>query len=336
MPLDVARLRPLSDSFGRSVTYLRLSLTDRCDLRCTYCMAENMVFMPKRNLLSIAELARLSDVFIRRGVRKLRLTGGEPLVRKGVMDLIAELSRHLETGALEELTLTTNGTQLARYADDLAKYGVRRVNVSLDTLDPAHYRKITRRGDLEKVLNGLDAAQTAGLKVKLNAIASRGAFESELDSLIHFAHGRSMDLTLIEEMPMGATGQNRAETFLPLDELRAGLARRWTLAPLAHATGGPARYLSVAETGGRLGFISPMSCNFCALCNRVRLSAAGRLFTCMGQEGSVDLRPALEQDEDVLDALLRRAVSAKPQGHDFGAHNISHLSIRRFMSALGG
>ncbi|MDA3856940.1 MAG: GTP 3',8-cyclase MoaA [Roseovarius sp.] len=338
MPLDASRAnpRPLTDRFGRSVTYLRLSLTDRCDLRCTYCMAENMVFMPKRDLLSMEELARLSDVFIRRGVRKLRLTGGEPLVRKGVIDLVAELSRHLKTGALDELTLTTNGTQLARYADDLARHGVRRVNVSLDTLDPTRYRQVTRGGDLDKVLSGLDAAQSAGLKVKLNAIVGRGAFEAELDTLIRFAHGRGMDLTLIEEMPMGETGQDRSDTFLPLDELRADLALRWTLTPLTHVTGGPARYLGIAETGGRLGLISPMSCNFCALCNRVRLSANGRLYTCMGQEGSVDFRAALGQDEDTLDALLRQAVAAKPQGHDFETCTISRPSVRRFMSALGG
>ncbi len=338
MPLDASRAnpRPLTDRFGRSATYLRLSLTDRCDLRCTYCMAENPVFMPKRDLLSIEELARLSDIFIRRGVRKLRLTGGEPLVRKGVIDLVAELSRHLKTGALDELTLTTNGTQLARYADDLAKHGVWRVNVSLDTLDPTRYRQVTRGGDLDKVLSGLDAAQSAGLKVKLNAIAGRGAFEAELDTLIRFAHGRGMDLTLIEEMPMGETGQDRSDTFLPLDELRADLALRWTLTPLTHVTGGPARYLGIAETGGRLGLISPISCNFCALCNRVRLSANGRLYTCMGQEGSVDFRAALGQDEDALDALLRQAVAAKPQGHDFETRTISRPSVRRFTSALGG
>ncbi len=338
MPLDTPRATPpvLTDSFGRAVTYLRLSLTDRCDLRCTYCMAENMVFLPKRDLLSIEELARLSDLFIRRGVRKLRLTGGEPLVRKGVMDLVADLSRHLKSGALDELTLTTNGTQLARYADELAKNGVRRVNVSLDTLDPARYRQITRLGTLDKVLTGLDAAHSAGLKIKLNAIASRGAFEHELDDMIRFAHGRGMDLTLIEEMPMGETGQNRANTLLPLDELEASLAKRWTLTPVAHGTGGPARYLRIAETGGRLGLISPMSCNFCALCNRVRLSATGRLYTCMGQEGSVDLRPTLGAGERALDALLRQAISAKPKGHDFDTRTVCRPSVKRFMSALGG
>ena len=336
MPLDVNRSAPLVDGFGRAVTYLRLSVTDRCDLRCTYCMAENMVFVPKRSLLSLDELARVSDAFIRRGVRKLRLTGGEPLVRKGVMDLIADLSQHLETGALDELTLTTNGTQLARHADMLARHGVRRVNVSLDTLDPARYARVTRRGDLDKVLAGLDAAQAAGLDVKLNAIASRGAFESEVDDLIRFAHGRGMDLTLIEEMPMGETGLNRSDSFLSANDLKADLARRWTMSDLRRSTGGPARYVHVGETGGRLGFISPMSCNFCALCNRVRLSATGRLYTCMGHEGSVDLKPALDRDEAALDALLRQAVAAKPEGHAFDSRIVGKPSVRRFMSALGG
>ncbi|WP_136440713.1 GTP 3',8-cyclase MoaA [Pacificoceanicola onchidii] len=336
MPLDAQKNAPLVDAFGRAVTYLRMSVTDRCDLRCTYCMAEHMVFLPKKDLLSLDEMARLADAFIRRGVRKLRLTGGEPLVRRGVMDLMGDLSKHLRTGALDELTLTTNGTQLARHAEALARLGVRRVNVSLDTLDPARYAAITRLGSIEKVLEGLDAAQSAGLSVKLNALASRGPFEAEVDDLIRFAHGRDMDLTLIEEMPMGATGLNRSDSFLALDDLRMALAQRWAMTNLRHTTGGPARYVRLAETGGRLGFISPMSCNFCALCNRVRLSATGRLYTCMGQEGSVDLKPALRGDKAQLGPLLRKAIAAKPRGHDFESQSVSQPSVRRFMSDLGG
>ncbi|MFV1590660.1 GTP 3',8-cyclase MoaA [Phaeobacter sp. JH20_39] len=336
MPLDARQFAPLVDAYGRTVTYLRMSVTDRCDLRCTYCMAEHMVFMPKKNLLSIEELARLGDAFIRRGARKLRLTGGEPLVRRGVIDLIGDLSKHLRTGALDEITLTTNGTQLARHAEALASFGVRRVNVSLDTLDPVRYAQVTRRGVIEKTLEGLDAAQTARLSVKLNALAGRGPFEAEVDDLIRFAHGRGMDLTLIEEMPMGATGLNRSETFLALDELRCDLSKRWTLTDLSHNTGGPARYVKVGETGGRLGFISPMSCNFCSLCNRARLSATGRLYTCMGQEGSVDLKPALRDDVAQLDLLLRQAVAAKPSGHNFQTQTVARPSVRRFMSDLGG
>ncbi|MCL3882567.1 GTP 3',8-cyclase MoaA [Marivita sp. GX14005] len=335
MPFD-ATSAPLTDGFGRTVSYLRLSVTDRCDLRCTYCMAEKMIFLPKRDVLTLEELARLSDLFIRHGVRKLRLTGGEPLVRRDVMDLFRDLSRHLSNGALDELTLTTNGTLLARHAETLAACGVRRVNVSLDTLDPERYRAITRLGDISRVLSGIAAAQDAGLKVKLNAVASRGAFEGELDTLIRFAHERGMDLTLIEEMPLGETGQDRSRTALPLSDLQRDLAERWTLTPHRHATGGPARFMQVRETGGLLGFIQPMSCNFCALCNRVRLSCTGRLYTCMGDEGSVDLRAPLRHSEAAALEAIRRAIAAKPERHRFDAARMDSPAIARHMSTLGG
>ena len=335
MPLD-RRPGAMVDRFGRQITYLRLSVTDRCDLRCTYCMSERMRFVPRAELLSLEELALVAEEFVRRGVTKIRITGGEPLVRRDVMSLFASLSRHLGTGALDELTLTTNGTQLARYARDLVACGVARVNVSLDTLDPARYRAVTRFGRIEKVLAGIDAALAAGLKVKLNAIATRGAFEEEVDALIRFAHGRGMDLTLIEEMPLGEGMRDRAETFLPLTALEAALARRWTLSPLTATTGGPARYLSVAETGGRLGLISPLSCNFCAACNRLRVSATGMLYPCMGDAGGVDLSPALRASPETFEARIRAALLGKPSGHRFDASALDRPSLARHMSALGG
>ncbi len=335
MPLD-ANPAPLVDGFGRAVTYLRLSVTDRCDLRCTYCMAEKMTFLPRKEVLDLEELARLSALFIRHGVRKLRLTGGEPLVRRDVMDLFRALSAHLRRGDLDELTLTTNGTLLARHAQGLAECGVRRVNVSLDTLDPARYRAITRLGDIRMVLAGIEAAQAAGLKVKLNAVASRGRFETELPTLIEFAHARGMDLTLIEEMPLGETGTDRAQTALSLNEVTSALSQRWTLSPDPHRSGGPARYLRVAQTGGRIGLISPMSCGFCALCNRVRLSCTGRLYTCMGDEGSADLRAAFRRSEAAALACIRGALAAKPQGHRFESHSVGTPALRRHMSTLGG
>lgn len=329
---------PLVDRFGRQVTYLRLSVTDRCDLRCTYCMSEDMTFLPRRELLSLEELYRLSTVFIGLGVRKIRITGGEPLVRKGIGHLFNALSRHLGNGDLDEVVLTTNGTQLAQHATMLASAGVRRVNVSLDTLDAARYRQITRGGQIERVLAGIEAALAAGLHVKLNAVAMRGSFEREVDALIRFAHGRHMDLTLIEEMPLGLAGFDRANTYLPLAQLRQDLETRWTLSALTDATGGPARYLRVAETGGRLGLITPMSCNFCHNCNRARVSSAGRLFTCMGQEGSVDLRAALRGSESNIEVegLIRQAVAAKPERHSFAIADTSVSGVTRTMSALGG
>ncbi len=335
MPLD-ATPAPLVDSCGRTVSYLRLSVTDRCDLRCTYCMAEKMVFLPKRDVLSLEELARLSDIFIRRGVRKLRLTGGEPLVRRDVMDLFRDLSRHLRSGALDELTLTTNGSLLARHAEALAACGVRRVNVSLDTLDPDRYRSVTRIGDIGIVLAGIDAALAAGLKVKLNAVASRGAFEQEVDDLIRFAHRRGMGLTLIEEMPLGDTGLDRRASVLSLRDLQADLANRWTLTPQRHSSGGPARYTWVEETKGQLGLISPMSCNFCALCNRVRISCTGQLYTCIGDEGSVDLRAPMRQSEAAVLNAIRAAIAMKPERHRFDLSRMAEPAVSRHMSALGG
>jgi len=328
----------LKDRFGRTATYLRLSVTDRCDLRCTYCMAEHMTFLPRRDVLSLEELYRLATVFIDNGVRKIRLTGGEPLVRKNVMSLFENLSRHQASGELDELTLTTNGSLLARHAEVLAGYGVRRVNVSLDTLDPDRYREITRWGRIEKVFDGLEAARAAGLRVKLNAVAQQGPFEREVDDLIHFAHSGNMDLTLIEEMPMGDAGTCRSESFLSLGRLREELSRRWTLEPLDETTGGPAKYVRIRETGGRLGFITPLSCDFCSTCNRVRLSCTGRLYTCMGQEGSVSLREALRQSDGnaAVEGLVRDAVYHKPRGHDFQIDNTRTAGIARSMSTLGG
>ncbi|MCI2400834.1 GTP 3',8-cyclase MoaA [Aliiroseovarius subalbicans] len=283
MPFDAASA-PLCDSFGRPVTYLRLSVTDRCDLRCTYCMPERMKFLPRRDVLSLEDMARLAEVFIRHGVRKIRLTGGEPLVRKDVMVLVEALGRHVKSGRLDELCVTTNGTLLERYAADLIRFGVKRVNVSLDTLNAERYREVTRLGDLDRVIRGIREAQAVGLSVKLNAVASRGVFEGELDELIRFAHFRGVDLTLIEQMPMGDTGNG--DSFLSLASLRDDLAQRWTLQDIALTTEGPARYVTVRETGGRLGFITPMSCSFCDTCNRVRLSCTGKLYTCMGNQGA--------------------------------------------------
>lgn len=335
MPLD-ANPAPLVDSFGRTVSYLRLSVTDRCDLRCTYCMAEKMTFLPRRDVLDLEELARLSDIFIRRGVRKLRLTGGEPLVRPDVIALFRDLSQHVKSGALDELTLTTNGTQLAKHAEALAACGVKRVNISLDTLDGARFRALTRLGDIARVHEGIDAALACGLKVKLNAVASRGAFEGEVDALIRFAHARGMDLTLIEEMPLGETGLDRSQSVLSLCDVQAALARRWTLTPSRRSLGGPARYMQVGETGGQLGFISPMSCNFCSLCNRVRVSCTGRLYTCMGDEGSVDLRTALRTSEHAVTDAIRAALATKPERHSFDMSNMTRPAVSRHMSALGG
>lgn len=329
---------PLVDQFGRQVTYLRLSVTDRCDLRCTYCMAEHMTFLPRQDVLSLEELYRLARVFIRGGVRKIRLTGGEPLVRKNILQLFSLLAPHLDGGELDEVTLTTNGTLLSRYAEALFATGVRRVNVSLDSLDAGRYARITRWGRLDSVLKGIDAALSAGLKVKLNAVAMRDAFESEVDDLIGFAHRRGMDLTLIEEMPLGQTGHDRSQSFLSLDHLRRSLADRWTLLPIDDRTGGPARYVRVAETGGRLGFITPLSCDFCAGCNRVRVSCTGDLFTCMGSDGAFGLRQALrgEDPEATVGGLIRDALGRKPKGHSFEILRQAVSGIARHMSVLGG
>jgi len=330
---------PLIDPFGRAVTYLRVSVTDRCDFRCVYCMAENMTFLPKRDLLSLEELDRVCSAFVARGTRKLRITGGEPLVRKDIMTLFRSLSRHLASGALDELTLTTNGSQLRRYADDLAGCGVKRVNVSLDTLDADKFNTITRWGRLGDVLDGIDAAQAAGLKVKINAVALKGVNESEIDTLMTWAHGRGMGLTLIETMPLGDIDGDRTEQYLPLSLVRADLMRRWTLTDSNDTTGGPARYVHVKETGGRLGFITPMTHNFCESCNRVRLTCTGVLYMCLGQNDAVDLRRPLRQSEsdEALHAAISDAIALKPQGHDFVIDRRKNRpSLSRHMSVTGG
>ncbi len=287
----------MTDPFGRTISYLRVSVTDRCDLRCFYCMSEDMTFLPKADLLTLEELDRLCSAFVAKGVRKLRLTGGEPLVRRNVMSLVRSLSRHLATGDLDELTLTTNGSQLSRFADELAACGVRRINVSLDTLDAAKFRAITRWGDLDKVLAGIEAARAAGLHVKINAVALKNMNEDEIPSLIDWAHGKGMDLTLIEVMPMGEIGEGRIDQYVPLSLLRARLATQFTLTDLAESTGGPARYVRVAETGGKLGFITPMTHNFCESCNRVRITCTGTIHTCLGHEDASDLRKPLRASQ---------------------------------------
>jgi cyclic pyranopterin phosphate synthase len=330
---------PLIDPFGRSISYLRVSVTDRCDFRCVYCMAENMSFLPKQDLLTLEELDRVCTAFITRGVRKLRLTGGEPLVRRGIMGLFESLSRHLDTGALDELTLTTNGSQLPKCAADLKAHGVKRINVSLDTLDPNKFRAITRWGELDKVLAGVDAAQAAGLQVKINAVALRGVNDDELPALMEWAHGRGMDLTIIEVMPLGEIGEGRLEQYLPLSMVRARLAERYTLSDLDYRTGGPARYVRVQETGGRLGFITPLTHNFCESCNRVRLTCTGTLYMCLGQEDAADLRAPLRASEgnDLLNAAIDGAIVRKPKGHDFVIdRRHKRPALARHMSVTGG
>ncbi len=327
------------DPFGRSVSYLRVSVTDRCDFRCVYCMPEHMTFLPKADVLSLEELDRLCSAFIRKGVNKLRLTGGEPLVRRDVMTLFRSLARHLKTGALQDLTLTTNGSQLARFAGELAEIGVKRVNVSVDTLEPEKFRKITRWGDLPKVLAGIEAAQKAGLRIKINVVALRGVNEHEIPDLIGWAHGLGMDITLIETMPMGDIDGDRTEQYLPLSLVKAELAERFTMDAIPDRTGGPARYVRVRETGGRLGFITPLSHNFCESCNRVRLTCTGMLYMCLGQDDSADLRKVLRAspDEAVLDAAIDEAIGRKPKGHDFiidRRHN--RPAVARPMSLTGG
>ena len=330
---------PLVDPFDRAITYLRVSVTDRCDFRCVYCMAEDMTFLPKAEVLTLEELDRLCSAFIAKGVRRLRLTGGEPLVRRGIMNLVASLSRHLRSGELDELTLTTNGSQLHRHAADLAANGVRRINVSLDTLDPAKFRTITRWGDLAKVLDGIRAAQDAGIRIKLNTVALKGVNEDEFDSLIRFAHDAGMDLTFIEVMPLGDVGAGRLDQYLPLSLVRARLAERFTLEDIDYRTGGPARYVRVAETGGRLGFITPLTHNFCESCNRVRLTCTGTLYMCLGQEDAADLRTVLRASEGNtrLFEAIDEAITRKPKGHDFVIDRRHRRpAVARHMSVTGG
>lgn len=328
------------DPFGRSVTYLRVSVTDRCDFRCQYCMAEDMTFLPKAEILSLEELDRLCSAFVRFGIRKLRLTGGEPLVRKNVMGLIESLSRHLATGDLDELTLTTNGTQLRKYAADLTRLGIKRINVSCDTLDPERFAAITRWGRFEQVLDGLAAAKQAGLEVKINAVALRGTNEDEFDRLIEWCGAEGFDLTLIETMPMGDIDGDRTENYLPLSIVRARLATEWTLTDTPERTGGPARYVRVGETQGRLGFITPMTHNFCESCNRVRLTCTGKLHMCLGQADSADLRAPLRDhpdDDGPVAAAIDEAIARKPKGHDFLIGRRDNGSaVERHMSVTGG
>jgi GTP 3',8-cyclase len=338
-PEGTAVKQALIDPFGRAISYLRVSVTDRCDFRCVYCMAENMSFLPKSEILTLEELDRLCSAFIVRGVRKLRLTGGEPLVRRGIMTLVDSLSRHLRSGQLDELTLTTNGSQLEKYAPELRAAGVRRINVSLDTLDAEKFRAITRWGSLDKVLAGIDTAQSAGLKIKINAVALKNVNEDEFPQLLEWAHGRGMDLTLIEVMPLGEIGEGRLDQYLPLSLVRARLAERYRLDDIDYRTGGPARYVRVAETGGRLGFITPLTHNFCESCNRVRVTCTGTLFMCLGQEDAADLRKPLRasEDNDLLFAAIDEAIGRKPKGHDFVIdRRHQRPAVARHMSVTGG
>jgi len=330
---------PLVDRFARAITYLRLSVTDRCDLRCTYCMPERMTFLPRAEVLSLEELYQLSLAFIARGVTKLRLTGGEPLVRRDMVELVRALGRHLGEGGLRELTLTTNGTRLAEFAEDLAMAGVRRINVSLDTLDRARFAALARRDSLPQVIEGLQAARAAGLKVKINAVALKGVNEDELPDLIAWAHGHGHDVTLIEVMPLGEVGEDRIDHYLPLDAVRRDLESRWTLVPNGVSTGGPARYVDVAQTGGRLGFITPLTGNFCATCNRVRVTATGQLYMCLGGEGRVDLRAALRSadPEAALADAFARAMGEKQERHAFAIDKAGAApAVSRHMSMTGG
>ncbi len=327
------------DPFGRAIDYLRVSVTDRCDFRCVYCMAEDMTFLPKRDLLSLEELDRLCTVFIEKGVRRLRLTGGEPLVRKNIMHLVRQLSRHLKSGALDELTLTSNGSQLERFATELADCGVRRINVSIDTLDADKFHAITRWGKLDKVMRGIEAAEAAGLKIKLNTVALKGFNEDEIPQMLRWAHGRGMDMTVIETMPMGEIDGDRTDQYLPLSLLRAQLEKQFTLTDIPFKTSGPARYVEVAETGGKLGFITPMTHNFCESCNRVRITCTGMLYMCLGQDDSADLRDALRASEgnDLLAETIDRAIARKPKGHDFIIdRRTNRPSVSRHMSVTGG
>lgn len=328
------------DPYGRYISYLRVSVTDRCDFRCQYCMSENMTFLPKKDVLSLEELELVTAAFIRKGVRKIRITGGEPLVRKDIMTLFRNLGLYLKSGELSELTLTTNGSQLEKYAGDLHSAGVRRINVSLDTLDPDRFREITRWGDFARVMRGIDAAQAAGLHVKINTVALKGFNESELGDIVRWAGERGMDVSFIETMPLGAIDALRSDQYLPLSKVKADLAKDWTLTPSAYRTGGPSDYFDVAETGGRVGFITPLTHNFCESCNRVRLTCTGMLYMCLGQEDSADLRAALRRDPSLaaLDAAIVEAIGRKPKGHDFviDRQHDDRPAVSRHMNVTGG
>jgi cyclic pyranopterin phosphate synthase len=327
------------DPFGRAIRYLRVSVTDRCDLRCVYCMSEDMAFLPKKDLLSLEELDRVCSAFVDLGVRKLRITGGEPLVRRDVMSLFENLGRHLKSGALEELTLTTNGTRLATYADALKKAGVQRINVSLDSLDPDRFKAITRWGNHSQVMEGLRAAKAAGLKIKINTVAMRDVNEDEFEALVSWCGAEGFDLVFIETMPMGDIDGDRTAQYLPLSMVRARLETRWTLTPVGDTTGGPARYTRCTETGGRVGFITPMTHNFCESCNRVRLTCTGTLYMCLGQDDAADLRKPLRESEgnEALTAAIREAIGRKPKGHDFIIdRRHQRPAVHRHMSVTGG
>ena len=327
------------DPFGRAIKYLRVSVTDRCDFRCEYCMAENMTFLPKSEVLSLEELDRLCTAFIEKGVEKLRITGGEPLVRKDIMSLLHNLGRHLKTGALEELTITTNGSQLARFADELVDIGVKRINVSLDTLDAQQFTRITRWGQLDQVLEGIQAAKEAGLKIKINTVAMRGVNDAEAMDLIRWCGDEGHDITFIETMPMGEIDGERADVYMPLSVLRAQISQHYTLEDSDYRTGGPARYATVTETGQRIGFITPLTHNFCESCNRVRVTCTGMLYMCLGQDDNADLRKALRADSDntALNAAIDEAIGRKPKGHDFVIDRRTNApAVSRHMSVTGG
>jgi len=332
---------PFIDPFARAITYLRVSVTDRCDFRCVYCMAENMQFLPKKELLTLEELDRLCSTFVGMGVQKLRITGGEPLVRRDIMTFFNGMSRHLNSGALKELTLTTNGSQLERFADDLYAAGMRRINVSLDTLDEDKFARVTRWGRLPQVLRGLDAAQRAGLRVKINAVALKGFNEDELFTMTEWCASRDMDLTWIEVMPMGDMGEtDRIGQYWSLEDVRAALETQYQLTDLAERSGGPARYVRIEETGQKIGFITPLSHNFCESCNRVRLTCTGELYMCLGQEDMADLRAPLREhprDTQHLETAIRRAIERKPKGHDFDySRQTISGQMSRHMSHTGG
>lgn len=328
------------DPFGRDISYLRVSVTDRCDFRCVYCMSENMTFLPKSDILSLEELDRMCSAFVGLGVRKLRFTGGEPLVRRNIMSLFRNMQRHLESGALEEVTVTTNGSQLGRFAHELHDCGVRRVNVSIDTLDPEKFRAITRWGRLDQVMEGIETAKRAGLQIKINAVALKGVNDIELGDMLQWCGDNGYDMTVIEVMPMGDIGgEERVDQYLPLSMVRAKLAERFTLSDIDYKTGGPARYVSVGETGGRLGFITPLTHNFCESCNRVRLTCTGTLYMCLGQDDAADLRAPLRASESnqPLIAAIEEAIGRKPKGHDFIIDRRNNgPAVSRHMSVTGG
>nr|WP_319484356.1 GTP 3',8-cyclase MoaA [uncultured Cohaesibacter sp.] len=338
-PISKPRSQGMTDSFGRKIDYLRLSVTDRCDFRCFYCMGDNVTFLPKPDVLSLEELDRLCGLFVDLGVRKLRLTGGEPLVRRGILTLISSLSRHLESGRLKEIALTTNGSQLAQMATALANLGVMRINVSLDTLRADRFTRITGKPRFAQVMEGIETALRAGISLKINTVALKGVNDDEFGDLIRFCHERQMDLTIIETMPMGGLLFDRPDVYLPLDTIREQLAESWCLLPSSHCSGGPARYFTVAETGGRIGFIAPMTHNFCDSCNRVRLSCTGILYTCLGRNDATNLRVSLRASQNNRPVLkaIREAIAQKPKGHDFGiSRDVSHIPVERRMSVTGG